>query len=512
MFNFYLMKKLIFSLCFSYCFIFYGFAQESEKLILSIDTETKYQIIDHFGASDAWSIQFVGNWPEVKKKAIAKLLFSKEMSHGKPLGIGLSMWRMNLGAGAAAQGSESGIKDEWRRASSFLKADGSLNLPEIDGQLWFANAAKEHGVEKLLLFSNSPPVHLTKNEKGYSSDGNSNLPDENVDAFADYVSQVFKELGKHSLNPEYFSPVNEPQWDWKDGGQEGNPYTNQEVAMLVRALNSSFENEKIKVKIDVAEAGKINYLFELSDKPKRGNQIQEFFAPSSPNYLGDLNHVSKVISAHSYFTTSPSNTSVAMRQRLHEEVKRFPALSYWMTEYCILGGNEGEINGGKRDLGMDAALYVARVIHQDLSVANASAWNWWLAVSPYDYKDGLIYIDKNKTNGDFYESKMLWALGNFSRFIRPGFQRIALKSSSPNEEKINASAYLSSDQEEMVIVLINPENQPKEIQLNQLPDQFQIVKGYLTNENSSLEPKLIDLKNLTFPEKSILTLVFSLKK
>lgn len=54
------------------------------------------------------------------------------------------------------------------------------------------------------------------------------------------------------------------------------------------------------------------------------------------------------------------------------------------------------MEGGKVDLGMDAALYMARVIHTDLTVANAAAWQWWLAVSPYDYKDGLIYVDKNK--------------------------------------------------------------------------------------------------------------------
>jgi hypothetical protein len=38
---------------------------------------------------------------------------------------------------------------------------------------------------------------------------------------------------------------------------------------------------------------------------------------------------------------------------------------------------------------MRTALNVARVIHFDLTVTGASAWQWWTAVSEADYKDGL---------------------------------------------------------------------------------------------------------------------------
>src|SRR5690606_15430333 len=91
-------------------------------VIIKLDPAQTYQTIDNFGASDAWSAQFVGNWPEVKKSAIADLLFSTEAKdNGNPKGIGLSLWRFNLGAGSAQQGDQSGIRDEWRRAESFLE-------------------------------------------------------------------------------------------------------------------------------------------------------------------------------------------------------------------------------------------------------------------------------------------------------------------------------------------------------------------------------------------------------
>lgn len=36
------------------------------------------QHIRHFGASDAWSMQFLGLWPEKQQQKIADWLFSKE--------------------------------------------------------------------------------------------------------------------------------------------------------------------------------------------------------------------------------------------------------------------------------------------------------------------------------------------------------------------------------------------------------------------------------------------------
>ena len=45
-----------------------------------------------------------------------------------------------------------------------------------------------------------------------------------------------------------------------------------------------------------------------------------------------------------------------------------------------------------------------------------------------DYKDGLIreYSDPTFLNGEVKDSKLMWALGNYSRFIRPGAVRKAI--------------------------------------------------------------------------------------
>ena len=483
-----------------------------DTIEINIIPSEKYQVMEHFGASDAWSVQYVGLWPDQKRNAIAELLFSNENdSDGNPKGIGLSLWRFNIGAGSAEQGEESGIRDEWRRAESFLEADGSYNWSRQAGQVWFAKAAQEFGVDKLLVFPNSPPVSLTKTGKAFANDGQSNLAKENFKAYGEYLAQVIQGLEQKGLKVDYVSPVNEPQWDWSDGGQEGTPFWNNEIAGIAKAVNQALSERNLSTKIDVAEAGKINYLYEQADKNGRGEQIADFFKTGSPNYIGDLDHVSPTISAHSYFTTSPFESAVQQRTNLFTSLQTVEGLSYWMSEYCILGDNGGEINGNGRDLGIDPALYLARVIHNDLTVSNASAWHWWIAISPYNYKDGLIYVDKEKEDGAYYESKMLWALGNYSKFIRPGYQRIAVEIDNQKQQSpdLLVSAYKAKDEDEVVLVIVN--SGIKEVKVNFSGDGNSptIKAAYITSKDQDLKSAEVALegKYFSIPARSIVTML-----
>ena len=140
-----------------------------------------YQTIHNFGASDCWSGQFVGNWPDEEKNKMADLLFSTQVDeNGNPEGIGLSCWRFNIGGGSAGQGSSSDIDDEWRRAPGCLNNDGSYDWEALSSQRWLMRAAKERGCAQFVGFLNTPPVQLTKNGKAYSQNGESgNLNPEN---------------------------------------------------------------------------------------------------------------------------------------------------------------------------------------------------------------------------------------------------------------------------------------------------------------------------------------------
>ncbi len=485
---------------------------ENKKRNINIDANKTYQKIEHFGASDAWSCQFVGNWPDASRNGIADLLFSQDTSsNGQPKGIGLSLWRFNIGAGSAAKGDNSGINDEWRRAESFLNDDGTYQWDRQAGQIWFLNAAKQRKVDQFLAFTNSPPIQFTVNKKAFATAGKSNLSADNFDAFSSFLTTVIKGVkDKTGITFNYISPVNEPQWEWSDGGQEGTPFKNDEIAGITRSLSASLLKENLSTKINIAEAGQLEFLYSANNNVAKGNQIVDFFNQTSPNYVGNLPNVEKAISGHSYFTSSPFIQARDKRKLLSDKVAEIPSLKYWMSEYCILGDNAGEMNGNKKDLGIDPALYIARTIHNDLVSGNATAWHWWIAISPYDYKDGLVYIDKAKSGGSFSASKMLWSFGNFSRFIRPNAERIAADIENDDTQNLLlVSSYKDLANKQLITVIINADINPVDVTLSVKNVKVSTVKAYITSKDADLKPQVATKINqvITIPARAITTLV-----
>ena len=82
---------------FLYMGIVGGCSQPVPDLCYQIEVDKPLQTMDYFGASDAWSMQFIGLWPQEKQNQIADWLFSMENDeNGKPKGIGLSLWRFQI--------------------------------------------------------------------------------------------------------------------------------------------------------------------------------------------------------------------------------------------------------------------------------------------------------------------------------------------------------------------------------------------------------------------------------
>lgn len=484
---------------------------------LSIDPTVTYQTMHSFGASDCWSMQMVGRYyPVEKRNKIAELLFSKELdAAGNPKGIGLSMWRFNIGAGSTEQGTGSKITNEWRRAECFLE-NGKYDWNKQQGQQWFLEAAKRHGVDFTLGFLNSAPVSMTKNGLAIGSGtlGEWNFDKSKMNDFADFLAQV-----SAKFNFDYLSPFNEPQWDWGPksksgfGSQEGTPINNDDIAWATRKIDETLGQKKLKTRIVLTEAAQIDYLYNSKTNRTevvQDNQIEAFFDKSSPNYLGNLKSVESLICGHSYFTTSPSTQLIKKRQDLGDKIKQHN-IPYWQSEYCILGDNAGEIKGNGMDLGMKTALYVAKVIHADLTYANASAWHWWLSVSANDFKDGLIYVSnngakgenhKNKFDGEVLDSKLLWALGNYSRFIRPNMQRIKADIAAQN---VVVSAYASQNQ--VVVVFVN-NSASQEVKLPVMRKKQQ-AEAFITSQTENLAHRKVNKNTLQLPAESVVTLVIT---
>ena len=475
----------------------------ASELTVTVDIGRTRQQMLGFGASDCWSIQHVGRWPQTKRAAIADLLFETGLDgSNKPTGIGLSVWRFNLGAGSSRQDK---ISRPWRRADTFFdqKFNG-YDWSRLPGQRWFLGAARDRGVERFIAFVNSPPIHMTKNGRAYcdATSGSTNLGEGMENDFAAYLADVvahFREV--EGIEFDVLSPFNEPQWDWQEGTQEGCRYSAADMQRVIDALAAQPGLQGTA--IEIPESGSILDLW--SGK----NYLEAFFGSDSPTKVDT--EVAPRISSHSYTTDLPETGLVERRQELRVALDRYPDLQYVMTEYCPLGRH-----GRGRDLGIDSALLVARVIHFDLVIAEASSWQWWLAVSPYDYKDGLIYVDHETDDGQYWESKLLWALGNYSRFVRPGMLRVVVDRSdaaahSDTVEELMVSSFFDRDRGVLVTIVVNWADASIPLQLDVRGVRVGAWIPYVTSADADLGACAAVLAGrvVDIPARSIVTLVGS---
>lgn len=192
---------------------------------------------------------------------------------------------------------------------------------------------------------------------------------------------------------------------------------------------------------------------------------------------------------------------------------------------------------------MDGALDWATVIHDQLAKADVNAWIWWVLFlwhndeeimsswsgvgpencatpvecrEPSDCPSGYTCAGDPETdrlcrqglyNGrDYSISKTFWALGNFSKFIRPGFVRIGAASNAPS---LLASAYKDPATGRLVVVAINNSDRAHHVKFNAAGFRFPsgLVKKYVTSATENLVPHVADFAQpVWIPARSIVTL------
>lgn len=497
---------------------------------VTINAGQTYQTMASFGASDCWMPAFIGEYWTSNRDEIAELLFSTEITDGQPKGIGLSLWRVNLGGGTMEQGDESGIADKSRRAESYLTNDLTLDWTHCAGQRYFMQRAKELGCEQFILFSNTPPVQYTKNGKGFSNEGGkANLKEDCYDDFAAYMADVAAHYESEGYAITHISPVNEPQYDWGDGGQEGSGWTNDEIARLARELDSELTASGLTTQILLGEAGDWEYLYRTKNDANRSNVLSAFFDPSSSAYVGDLSHVPDLICGHSYWTDGTWDGMRDVRERLAQTASQY-GVEVWQSEWSMLGDNYSQTEFGSYDTAstMDIALYMSRVIHNDLTVAGVTSWSYWtsMSISQWGQKNRFLLIsllpngwtddggdmDVLRNGGSYEATPTLWVLGNYSRFIRPGYQRVELKAN--DSMHFFGSAWVSPDKKEIVAVYTNYSDTG--VRLNETRTGWNgevvSVKTYTTTQEKNLKEKSYEGdETVILDEESVTTVVYTLK-
>jgi glucuronoarabinoxylan endo-1,4-beta-xylanase len=155
------------------------------------------------------------------------------------------------------------------------------------------------------------------------------------------------------------------------------------------------------------------------------------------------------------------------------------------------------------DPGIDSGLTVARMIHDHLVVGEVSAWHyWWLKYATAD--NGALMNAGQLT-------RRAYALGNWSRFVRPGFVRV---DATPDPQYgVFVSAFVNPTSGRVVIVAINQNTvdveQTFSISGSVLPAA---VTPWITSAGLALEPAAaVPIADATFtftlPGRSVTTFV-----
>jgi O-glycosyl hydrolase len=477
---------------------------------VSVNASVTYQQMDGFGASDCWLPNQIGQYWTNNRLQLARWLFSQTISSsGQPQGIGLSMWRVNLGAGTSEQGDASGI-DANNRAESYLSTNGSYNWNRCTGQRYFMQQAKNQGCENIVFFSNSPLVQYTLNGKGYSQNGgNANLKEDCYAPFAEYMATVAEHFTAEGYNVSHISPVNEPQYNWDGTSQEGSGWQNSEVARLSRELDKALTVKGLNTEILVGEAGAWDYLYSGSEFDRK-NTVYAFFDPASEAYIGDLTHVKSLICGHSYWTFDNWNALRNVRGQVASAASKYN-LRVWQTEWSMLDACPSELGGNYDTLSeFDIAMYMAKIIHTDLTVAGCSSWSYWTAMSVERWSQknrfelikttpaGGNYSDDFTKEGTVEATPNLWILGNYSLFIRPGYTRVDLTLDETKD--FFGSAWMAPDNSRLVVVYsnFNKERGVKLTENRNLPSEVKSIYTYTTSSEKNLKQAQFNVKDEVF--------------
>lgn len=384
----------------------------TEAYTIRVNTAKTYQTMGGFGASAAWWAQDVGGWTENTENGNEIRTEILELLYGDN-GIDLDIYRYNLGAGSKTE-DNSYYSDPWRKTESFLLPDGTVDYSRDANAVWCMQKAVDLGVQNVVFFSNSAPDTMTINGKvhcdadesrvDYVNDAGDNVyfSKPNLDAsqyqnFADYVLNAAEHFRAQGIPVTVVSPINEPQWAWQ-GGQEGCHYEPDEVVALYKVFLAEMQARGLT---DTTELS----MFE-SGQPF-GDTLKRYLDPIMDDK--DLSAAIKGLDTHSYWGTAEQKEKTAKYINLH-----YRNLPVRCTEWT-------ELQGGK-DVTMDSALVLCNTMLEDLTILDAEIWSYWIAVSAYDYRDGLIYVDRDAHT--YETTKRLYALGNFSKFVEPGAVRI----------------------------------------------------------------------------------------
>ena len=359
------------------------------KAAVVVDGSTKYQTMRGFGAASAWNSGVLNS--------IAAALFADDSA--APVAstashinghIGLSMLRTRIDP-----------------TGSFANEAGAMTL------------AKGQNPNMIIWSTEWSPPAAYKNNNNVNGPGANNTFNStaaNSTAYANYLVNYIKTIqSTYGVTLYAVSPQNEPDWN-----------TSYESCLWTGAQFQDFV--KTYLAPAIAAAG-------LSTKI----MITESFADNLSLAAPAMNDpvaapLVSIIGGHLYGGGPFALSSGGFSHLTNQE--------NWQTEIS-------DVSATPNDTSMVSGLQEATWIHNCVVNASMNAFHHWWIVT--ESTTGGVADNSGLCDNKSNPTKKFYVLGNFSKFIRPGFQRIAIPAAPA--ANITCSAYASASR--LVIVAIN---------------------------------------------------------
>ena len=411
-----------------------------------ISPEIRHQHMDGFGAALSWYLSRIYRGDEERKATINQLMFEN---------LGLDILRLK----------------NWYFPDD-ADSDSAMDSHGLNQQFYAAAKAGNPDI-KILYSSWSPPDALKSN--GERRNGGTLARDSEGNflygALADYWVEVLDHLG---WTPDYLSFQNEPGWVASWETCEFSTYETSSLAGYAEAADAIWD--AIKDRPDVpkmvgSEAENMPAFFDLNQAVLE----RPYFAVHG-YHVYDIGNPGQI----------DSSTTINRLRRIRDDFGDRPN---WQTEFS---------NGF-------GWIDAARVIHNTLAEANASAYIYWkLAWEPSN--DTMIAFE---SSGDYTVEPHYYTVKHYSRHIHQGYQRIDVGGSSTD---VRVSGFLSPEEDHITLVAINSSGAQEKIVLAHDDLMIGNISGYQSVVGDFYQAMSgVDAEDpIVLPASSITTIILAL--
>lgn len=365
------------------------------------------------------------NMEEPYRSQVMDLLFDQEK------GIGCSILRAEIGCGE----SKPTIEPE----------QGVWDKSGDPREIWYFREALKRGVDKIYGTVWSPPVwmktHNSVNNGGW-------LKGKYYQDYAEYLAENVK-MYRDNFGIDIYgiSPANEPEFPalWKSCLWSGS----QMKSFVKDYLYPTLRAEGLDTRIMIGESGLwSDWVAEPLLKDAEGCGMVD------------------IVTAHQY------QGSIKDLPLAREKGKQL-----WLSELCDTKGSY--------HVEIDDAVGWGKIIHQFMTVPQANAFLYWRGAHETNSNQTMIRIDSPTS---YTVPKRLYALGHYSKFVRPGWIRI--DASDEVYSGLRISAYKDPDTDKFAIVIINDDKKNNRVvDFNLQNFSAPLVVPYVTDAHSDMEQR-----------------------